>query len=53
VRLGHELIRRGVFVIPGAKMYVSLAHSDQDIEDTLTAFDGALGALSAEVAPAT
>jgi glutamate-1-semialdehyde 2,1-aminomutase len=46
-RLGHELIRRGVFVIPGAKMYISLAHSDGDIEHTLGAFEDALAAVSA------
>jgi len=44
-RLGHELIRRGVFVIPGAKMYISLAHTDADIERTLELFDDALTAL--------
>jgi len=33
-RLGHELIRRGVFVLPGAKMYLSLAHSDEDLATT-------------------
>ncbi|HBH02707.1 MAG TPA: aspartate aminotransferase family protein [Candidatus Rokubacteria bacterium] len=41
-RLGLELIRRGVFVIPGAKLYLSLAHSDADIAETLEAFDQAL-----------
>ena len=46
-RLGHELIRRGVFVIPGAKMYISLAHSDADIDQTLAAFEDALLALGA------
>lgn len=45
-RLGHELIRQGVFVIPGAKMYLSLAHSDADIARTLAAFDAALAALA-------
>jgi glutamate-1-semialdehyde 2,1-aminomutase len=43
-RLGLELIRRGIFVTPGGKMYLSLTHSDQDIEATLEAFDQALGA---------
>lgn len=41
-RLGHELIRRGVFVLPGAKMYLSLAHSDEDLATTLGAFEDAL-----------
>lgn len=31
----HELIRRGVFCIPGGKMYVSLTHTDADADDTL------------------
>jgi glutamate-1-semialdehyde 2,1-aminomutase len=44
-RLGYELIRRGVFVIPGAKMYISLAHTDADIARTLEVFDDALMAL--------
>lgn len=43
VRLGHELIRRGVFVIPGAKMYLSLAHDERDLAETLGAFADALG----------
>lgn len=43
-RLGHELIKRGIFVVPGAKMYLSLAHSDADIEATLAAFADALRA---------
>ncbi len=44
-QLGLELIRRGVFVVPGAKMYLSLAHTDQDIDYTLTVFDDALKAI--------
>lgn len=44
VRLGHELIRRGIFVVPGAKMYLSLAHSEADIGNTLQAFSDALKA---------
>ena len=46
VRLGHELIRRGVFVIPGTKMYLSLAHTDADLDATARVFDDALGAVS-------
>jgi len=44
VRVGHEMIRRGVFVVPGAKMYLSLAHSDQDLDATLAVFDEAIRA---------
>ncbi len=43
-RLGLELVRRGIFVVPGAKMYLSLAHTDADIEATLAAFSEALRA---------
>lgn len=32
---GHELIRRGVYCTPGGKLYLSLAHTDQDINQTL------------------
>jgi glutamate-1-semialdehyde 2,1-aminomutase len=46
IRLGYELLRRGIFVVPGAKMYLSLAHSDADIEKTLTAFSEALQATA-------
>lgn len=31
----HELIRRGIYCTPGGKMYLSLAHTDADIERTL------------------
>jgi glutamate-1-semialdehyde 2,1-aminomutase len=48
VRLGHELIRRGVFVIPGAKMYLSLAHTDADLDLTVRAFSDALAALGSQ-----
>ena len=44
VQLGLELIRRGIFVVPGAKMYLSLAHTDADIDQTLIAFADALEA---------
>ena len=44
-RLGLELIRRGIFVVPGSKMYLSLAHSDADIDTTLQVFADALKAV--------
>jgi glutamate-1-semialdehyde 2,1-aminomutase len=44
-RLGLEMVRRGIFMIPGAKMYLSLAHSDADIDATLQAFADALQAV--------
>ena len=44
-QLGLELIKRGIFVVPGAKMYLSLVHTDADIEKTLAAFADALKAV--------
>jgi glutamate-1-semialdehyde 2,1-aminomutase len=44
MRLGLELIKRGIFVVPGAKMYLSLAHSDADLDETLAIFAEALEA---------
>ena len=41
-RFGLELVRRGVFVNPGAKWYTSSAHTDDDLEITLAAVDAAL-----------
>jgi glutamate-1-semialdehyde 2,1-aminomutase len=35
VRFGHELIRSGVYCTPGGKLYLSLAHSDADIDRTV------------------
>jgi glutamate-1-semialdehyde 2,1-aminomutase len=34
VQFGYELIRRGVYCTPGGKLYLSLAHSDADIDRT-------------------
>jgi glutamate-1-semialdehyde 2,1-aminomutase len=36
-----ELIRQGFFVLPNTRRFVSLAHSDQDLEDSFAAFDAA------------
>jgi glutamate-1-semialdehyde 2,1-aminomutase len=46
VQLGFELIKRGIFVVPGAKMYLSLAHTDSDLDETLAAFADALKATT-------
>ena len=35
VRFGHELIRRGVCGTPGGKLYLSLFHTDAEIDRTL------------------
>ncbi len=34
-QLGVELIKRGVFVVPGGKIYISAVHTDEDIDKTL------------------
>jgi glutamate-1-semialdehyde 2,1-aminomutase len=42
---GHELIRRGVYCTPGGKLYLSLAHSDADLDRTLEIAAEALTAV--------
>jgi glutamate-1-semialdehyde 2,1-aminomutase len=41
-RFGLELLRRGILNVPGEKLYLSLAHSDADLETTLAAARDAL-----------
>jgi glutamate-1-semialdehyde 2,1-aminomutase len=45
VAFGHELIRRGVYCTPGGKLYLSLAHTDPDIDQTIEIAAAALRAL--------
>jgi len=44
VAFGHELIRRGAYCTPGGKLYLSLAHSDEDIDRTVAIAAEALAA---------
>jgi len=44
-RFGLACLERGLFVNPGEKFYVSLAHTAEDIERTLEVFDAALEAV--------
>jgi glutamate-1-semialdehyde 2,1-aminomutase len=46
VQFGYELIRRGVYCTPGGKLYLSLAHSDADIDRIVEIATEALKALS-------
>jgi glutamate-1-semialdehyde 2,1-aminomutase len=46
-QLGGELLARGVLTNLAAKMYLSLAHSDRDIDQTLQAFEDGLKAITA------
>lgn len=41
-QLGRLLLERGVLVNLGAKLYMSLAHSDEDIDRTVQAFEDSL-----------
>ena len=41
-RFGLEMIRRGVFVTPGGKLYLSLVHSVDDVDQTLQAAEDSL-----------
>jgi glutamate-1-semialdehyde 2,1-aminomutase len=45
-RFGLELISRGLFHTPGAKFYVSTAHGEREVAETLVAFEGALRAIA-------
>lgn len=46
VAFGYELIRRGVYCTPGGKLYLSLDHTDADIDRTIEIAADALGALA-------
>lgn len=45
VRWAHEMIDRGFLLTPGGKMYISLVHTDQDIERTIGAAREAFAAV--------
>jgi glutamate-1-semialdehyde 2,1-aminomutase len=47
-RLGVQMLRRGVFTLPGGRWYLSTAHSDEDVAATVQVFDDALAATLAE-----
>jgi len=44
-QLGVELIKRGVFTVPGGKVYISTAHTNEDIDRTLEIIEQAMGSL--------
>ena len=41
-RFALECLRRGIFTLPGTKLYLSLAHTDADIDWTLDAMEESL-----------
>ncbi len=49
LRWALELLRRGLLVNPNEKFYVSIAHSDADVDRTLDVVDAAFAALAREV----
>ncbi|MBX6753090.1 MAG: aminotransferase class III-fold pyridoxal phosphate-dependent enzyme [Thermorudis peleae] len=49
-RFGLACLEQGLFVVPGEKYYVSLAHTDADVDETLAAFARALDVITAQPA---
>lgn len=47
IRFDGELIRQGIFVLPGNRRFVSIAHGPNDLEETFVAFDRACRAFLA------
>ena len=47
-QFGAELIRNGIFVYPGQKNYISLAHTDADLDQTLQVYDATFRKLTAK-----
>lgn len=47
-RLTVEMLRRGVFALPGGRWYISTAHTDEDIATTVAVIDEALRAVLAD-----
>lgn len=43
-----NMLRRGVFALPGGRWYLSMAHTAEDVAETVQIFDDALGATIAE-----
>ena len=46
LKWGMELLKRGLLVNPNEKFYVSIAHSEEDVDRTLEAVDEAFAAIS-------
>lgn len=45
VRFDHELIRQGLFVLPGTRRFISLVHGPRELDDTFAAVDRACRAF--------
>lgn len=46
VAFGYELIRRGVYCTPGGKLYLSLAHTEADLDQTIDIAAQAINGLA-------
>jgi glutamate-1-semialdehyde 2,1-aminomutase len=44
-RFAHEMVARGVFTLPGTKLYLSLAHTEADVDLTLDVAEEVFRAL--------
>src|SRR5262245_17333013 len=51
LRWGVECLKRGLLVNPNEKFYVSIAHTDADVDRTLEACDAAFAALGGQAVP--
>lgn len=47
-RLTVNMLRRGVFALPGGRWYISTAHTEPDVARTVEVFDAALAATVAD-----
>ena len=47
MRFDYEMIRNGLFVLPGNRRFVSLAHDDRVVDDTVAAMDATCRAFMA------
>jgi glutamate-1-semialdehyde 2,1-aminomutase len=45
-RFALECVQRGIFTLPGTKLYLSLAHTDTDVDWTLDAMEESLRAVA-------
>jgi len=45
-RFALECVRRGIFTLPGTKLYLSLAHTDADVDWTLDVIEESLRAVA-------
>ena len=45
-RFALECVRRGIFTLPGTKLYLSIAHTDADVDWTLDAMEESLRAVA-------